>query len=179
MKEPLHLLITGEIGAGKTFLVQRLLQHSQRSVKGFITRWMLSDHHVKSGVYIFPAVTTTHFCTAQNCVATRDKPGFNIIYPKVFETYGVELLSVPSSQNGSLLLMDELGFMESEAPLFCKTVLNVLAGNIPVIAVVKKQETPFLDEVRAHKNAVLYCVTPENREILYRALISKIEFWNS
>lgn len=178
MKKILHLLITGEIGVGKSFLVQRLLKHNQRTVRGFVTRWMSSDEKIKSGVYIFPAATETYLCTAQNCVATCDKPGFNIIHPEVFETYGVELLSIPKTQNKGLIVMDELGFMESDSPLFCKTVLNVLDGSVPVLAVVKKKETLFLDEVRAHKNTELYCVTPENRYSLYHNLISKIESWD-
>ncbi len=178
MKKPLHLLITGEVGVGKTFLVQRLLKHNQRSVRGFISKWMSSDEKIKSGVYLFPATAETYLCTAQNCVATCEKSGFNIIHPKVFDTYGVELLSIPKTQNKSLILMDELGFMESESPLFCKMVLNVLDGSVPILAVVKKKETLFLDEVRAHKNAELFCVTEENRELLYHELISKIESWH-
>ncbi|MBF4692506.1 nucleoside-triphosphatase [Fusibacter ferrireducens] len=178
MNKPLHLLITGEIGAGKTFLVQRLLKHNQRYIKGFITKWMFTEKRVKSGMYLFPAIAETYSCTSENCAATCDRPGFNIIHPEVFEHYGVELLSMPDTSNKSLIVMDELGFMESDSPLFCQTVLNAFDGDTPVLAVVKKKETLFLNEIRAHKNTELYCVTPDNRDALYRDLICKIESWN-
>ena len=57
-------------------------------------------------------------------------------WPEVFDGLGVELLR---AQPGSLILMDELGFLEQDAAAFRREVLRCLDGSIPVLAVILDQ----------------------------------------
>ena len=68
---------------------------------------------------------------------------------------------------GSLVVMDEIGTLESAAPAFQREVMRILSGNYSVFAAVKAQNTDFLRAVRRHPDCELYIITPENRDDLY------------
>jgi len=175
MNQPRHILISGEVGAGKSTLAGRLLEHTRRPVYGFVTKRMPPDENGSCEVYIHPANTRSFRYTRENLVGACGKTEKRIINTEVFDTVGVKLLQAPAQ---GLLLMDELGFMESGALAFCSGVLAALEGEIPVLAVVKSMETPFLQAVREHKNAKLYYITPQNRAVLYEELLPRILAWN-
>ena len=82
--------------------------------------------------------------------------------PEIFDTYGVYTLkSIPEK---STVVMDELGIMEDQAKLFKAKVFSVLRGNYNVIAAIRDKHTPFLDEIRNTKNAIVFDITNNNRE---------------
>jgi len=174
MKPP-HILICGEPGVGKSTLIERLLQHTQRKVYGFITERLTTGGGGIGEVYIHPANRKERQYTADNMVGTCGAFGATG-NPAVFDSVGIALLKAPLE---GVLLMDELGFMESEALVFCEKVLYALDGGTPVLAAVKTRQTPFLQEVRGHQNARLYQITPDNRDTLYDALIPEISAWNA
>lgn len=68
------------------------------------------------------------------------------------------------------MLMDELGFMENEAELFQEAVIETLKSGVPVLGVVKKKSSPFLDRVRALAGVRIIEVTEENRDSLAAAV---------
>ncbi|MCI6811842.1 MAG: molybdopterin-guanine dinucleotide biosynthesis protein B [Lachnospiraceae bacterium] len=75
----------------------------------------------------------------------------------------------------NLILMDEPGFMESEAKDFCRSVLAILDGSTPVIAAVKDKDTPFLNAVRNHPNCRCFYLDEENREALYPHILAFVK----
>jgi len=167
-----HILITGEVGVGKSTLIRKLLARFPGPVCGFVTLKMPEPDGKSMTVYMFPAAQREEerTCTEANLLARRG--GVTETHPIVFDTLGTELLraAVP----GSVILMDELGFMEAEAELFQKTVLETLHGEIPVLVSVKKREgVPFLDAVRQCPGTVLYTVTRENRDTLEKEILQR------
>ena len=72
--------------------------------------------------------------------------------------------------------MDELGFLESRSPLFQRRVLEILDGDLPVLAAVKSQNgIPFLELVKAHPKTAVFHITPDNREELFSRLVPLME----
>jgi len=69
-------------------------------------------------------------------------------YLEVFKTIGVGTLH-RGCREKQLVLMDELGRLESAVPEFMQAVWHVLDHPVPVIGVIKKEPNPFLDQVRA------------------------------
>ncbi|HNT02934.1 MAG: nucleoside-triphosphatase [Clostridiaceae bacterium] len=175
MSRPQHILICGERGVGKSTLVNKLLLQSRRPVFGFITKKMPPNQNGECDVYIHPANSANLQLTHENLVGICNNGKIVTINTEVFNTVGVKLLQSPPR---GLLLMDELGFMESKASAFCSGVLAVLDGDIPVLAAVKNKETPFLKAVREHKNVELHYITTQNRDMLYQELIEKIMEYN-
>lgn len=174
MKNIQHLLITGDIGVGKSTLVQRLLSHCSQKRQGFYTNRIQRSVDGLYHVYIHDASAPVRNFENTNCIGMCNQAGVMKVYPQVFESVGHQLLDLT---NDAVVIMDELGFMETQAEGFCKSVLEVLDGNIPVLAVVKNKQTSFLDAVRTHKNTNLFHVTPENREKLYQLLIPYVSCW--
>ena len=175
MPQPLHILLTGEIGAGKSTLARRLLAHSKRPLYGFVTVRFAPDSEGIACTCIYPADTSERICSDANLVGYHDGKA-PAAFPSVFDSLGVQLLQAPQS---GLLLMDELGFYENAALGFQREALRALSGDTPVLAVVKQRQTAFLDEVRAHKNARMFTVTAENRDTLYEKLLPYVLQWNA
>ena len=151
------VLLTGETHVGKSTLIRRVLaRHPEWRVGGFVTLCR------GDGVYILPAEASARFFAPSNRVGRRQRPCFSA-FPAVFDAVGAPLLQ---TAQGDLVLMDELGFMESDAPLFQQAVLDVLSSPVSVLGVVKPARTPFLDRVRACPNCAIFQVAPDNRDQL-------------
>ena len=167
-----HIIIAGKRHVGKTTLVRRLLENADCPVYGFRTA---SGKSVKKGFrsfYIFPADSYDLPETAENHIGDGGG-GFPETYPDVFNTYGVKCLEAAPD---GIIIMDELGFMEKDAEVFCNRVLELLDGDIPVIATAKTgHDIDFLNKVLNHPNADVYYINKENRDELFEKLIAEVK----
>lgn len=160
----MHALIVGSRGVGKSTLIGRVLRELDRPVTGFITRKedALGDSVLGVPVYIYPA-GQPRTQSAENllayCRGTRPE-----VYPEAFDRF-VPKMCPP--QAGGVVVMDEIGFMESSSEAFRAMILRQLDGKTPVLAAVKDRDTPFLNEVRSHPDCRRFDITPENRDALY------------
>jgi 8-oxo-dGTP pyrophosphatase MutT (NUDIX family) len=80
---------------------------------------------------------------------------------QVFDKVGVRILQ--DFRNADLLIMDELGTMENKALAFQQAVLKALDRDTPILGVIKRDQTPFLEAVRHHPAVRTLEITPENR----------------
>ena len=174
MIERKHIFICGEVGVGKSTLIQRLLAQSTRPLYGFITKKLDPDENGFHPIYIHPAGADTRVYEEKNLIGTCDRRIHNINLD-AFNTLGVSYLQ---ANPDGIIVMDELGFMEAKAEAFTRAVLETLDGDIPVIAAVKARfDSPFLDAVRAHPKGKLVMMTRENRDLIYEDLLAKIQHW--
>ena len=80
-----------------------------------------------------------------------------------FDAAGERLLSAPAGRR-SLLLMDELGFLERCSPVFQRAVFTLLDGPAPVLGVLRRHEkSPFWGPVSRRADVRLLPLTVENR----------------
>ena len=173
---PQHIVLCGQRGVGKSTLARRLLEDWKGPVRGFVTRSSLPDADGFRSIYLHAA--DDPMPVEQTCHRIgRTNRTEHTMWPEVFDGLGVELLR---AEPGSLILMDELGFLEQDAADFRRQVLRCLDGNIPVLAVIKhKTHIPFLQEIRSHPRVQLYQVTEENRDELPAVLSPLIRNWNN
>ena len=172
MDKQRHILITGNVGIGKSTLIQKLLSSFSGPVYGFITLKMAEAGADTWPFYMFPAALPAEkrIGSEENLLGIRGAVKEH--HPEIFDSLGVRLIR--EAHPDGVILMDELGFMESEAKDFQCAVLDALRGAIPVIASVKnKPGVGFLDAVFTSENAVTYTVTRENRDILPEQIISE------
>ena len=171
-----HLIICGKRNSGKTWLFQRLLEACRMPVYGFVTDIVNTREDGYHEIYMFPVGDKERLCTEENHVGDCNMSE-RTVHPEVFENLGRKLLEV---EGDGIVTMDELGFMESQSPRFCKRVLELLDGDIPVLATAKKTgpDMAFLSRVHSHPKARVCEVTQENREQLCEELIGTIENWN-
>lgn len=171
---PRHIVLTGARQVGKSTLVERLLAQCSVPIYGFFTRCTPRQADGTHSVHLLPANAPAQPMTTENHVGDACY-GHRSVYPAVFDRLGVAYLS---HRSDGIIVMDELGFMESNATAFCMEVLRCFDGDVPIIAVCKdKRDVEFLDQVRAHPNAALYTVTAENRNALYTQLLPKVSAW--
>ena len=157
-----NIFLTGEIGVGKSTVIQNTLSllpplvcGGFRTVSDFpITKDAMLD------VFIEGACEKTPHDN-EHCVGSRLGNGRFLAYPDIFDSVGASyLLNTPAQTR--LILMDELGVMESNANVFCDAVLNILNGSIPVLGVIKPKRTAFLEAIRNHECSHIIEVTINN-----------------
>lgn len=164
------ILIVGARDVGKTTLIRRLLSENTRPVRGFYTEKHPTDPSGTHSIYLYPAWVPPEKRTfsPNNQVGRWDGQRMQS-FPQVFDILGVTCLTDISSE--ALVVMDELGFLESKAPRFTQAVLDTLDGPAQVLAAVKdRPDVPFLQAVLAHPNALVFRLTPDNRQELYHQI---------
>lgn len=180
-----HIVLTGERGVGKSYLLQRLLDSTHSNIGGFYTKRYESLETKEAQVLICEAsegfnMDAVKQTSSEYIVGLCHSKGGVTCFPKVFDTLGVDYLN---RTEVDLWVMDELGFMELEAQSFKNRVLSIFSNETPVLAVVKNKPNPFLEQVLRHPKVQVFEVTLENREILYKAIEIKFKqkkgvFWN-
>ena len=176
MEQKRHIFLCGERGVGKSTLIRRLLEASGLRVGGFCTKLLPTEDGLNP-VYIHPASQREEERSygPENRIAYCDGQRHRI-HTEVFDTVGASLLR-PSGRE-EVMVMDELGFMESQAHDFTAAVFRALDGPVPVLAAVKNRfDVELLNAVRAHPAACLVQIDPTNREELYERLLSIVMRW--
>ena len=174
MSQQIHTLIVGEQGVGKSTLLHRVLDTLQLSVCGFETckEDGLAEEDNGTPLYIYeagqPRVQSRDnlvgYCKDKKPVALVD--GFDRFASKLQAMRGM---------NADVILMDEIGVMESKSPRFCQAILDHLDGEVPILASVKYKDRPFLQQVRNHPKCRCFAVTPENRDELYQKVLAFVQ----
>jgi nucleoside-triphosphatase len=163
-----HILIVGRNGVGKSTLIRALLRELNAPVYGVISKKESADRDGSCPVYIHLYGAERQYndgnrigrCSAQNAVA----------YPDALDRFS-EQMRFP---HDGVIVLDELGFLESGAERFTTAVLKILDEAPFVIAGVRDKDTPFLNAVRAHPRAAIYRITEENRDALCDMLLPVI-----
>ena len=166
----MHALIVGDRGVGKSTLIQRVLAELNRPLFGYETKKeeQLEDPVRGCPVYLYDA-GKPHRQMPENLIGYNKEPNAASV-TAAFDRYTSRLME-PVSE-GSIVELDEIGFLEAKSERFCQAVLHLLDGDTPVIAAVKNRNIPFLEAVRAHPNARCFYITPENRDALYDEVLS-------
>lgn len=161
-----HVFLTGDKGVGKSTLIRRLLEQEKRSLGGFFTVRMdkvyggqYSVHLIRAGGEDTPSEENLlFFCGIPDKINKKER----------FNTLGCSALK--NAAVAELIIMDELGPNEGNAIEFCSAVMKVLDGDVPVLGVLQKADSPFLKAVADHPKVQVIEVTKENREELFRKL---------
>lgn len=158
-----HIFLTGERQIGKSTAVSKALQMLNVTPGGFRTAGANVKEDGSSDVMLYPAEMRPE----DGQKAAHRMPDKREAYPEIFDTYGASLLKRPAK----LILMDELGFLESDAKTFQQTVFETLDGATPVLGVIRNKKTAFLDAVRARDDIILLTVTKENRDFIPEKIV--------
>ena len=158
-----HIFLTGERQIGKSTAVSKALQMLNVTPGGFRTAGANVKEDGSSDVMLYPAEMRPE----DGQKAAHRMPDKREAYPEIFDTYGASLLKRPAK----LILMDELGFLESDAKTFQQTVFETLDGATPVLGVIRNKKTAFLDAVRTRDDIILLTVTKENRDFIPEKIV--------
>ena len=191
---PMHALIVGGQGVGKSTLIHRVLQTLEVPVCGYVTRKEphLRDPQLGDPIYIYEA-DQPQIQTKENLVGycREQRP---LVYGETFDRFGEKLKEIAEAdkrvidademgmekniaavQKAPLILMDEIGVMERHSPAFCQAVLDLLDGDRPILAAVKYKDRPYLEQIRSHPRCRCFAITEENRDKLYEEVVKFVQ----
>ena len=163
----MHVFLTGDIQVGKSTLASKVLAAmGDVRLGGFRTVTVADRSDAFGSLYLVPAAAEHPVCGDDNRVGIRRGHGRGTEgFPEVFDRAGTEVLS--DAENCDLILMDEIGKLESESPAFLGRIAALLDGDVPILGVLRKEgETPQQKLVRSHPKVRLIEVTEQNRDAL-------------
>lgn len=164
----MKILICGDINAGKSTLITKLEKLFDKEPRGYITVRMPDDEHGCSYVYLYDRANPPKDIRDAAVIMKFNADRSAEKHPELLDSLGASYLeNIPK---GSLVILDEIGTLESASPLFQRAVMNILSGDYDVLASVKAKNTDFLRAVRKHPDCELFIITPDNRDELYEQL---------
>ena len=164
----MKILICGDINAGKSTLITKLEKLFGKQPRGYITVRMPDDEYGCSYVYLYDRANPPKDIRDAAVIMKFNADRSAEKHPELLDSLGVAYLeNIPK---GSLVILDEIGTLESASPLFQRAVMDILSGDYDVLASVKAKNTDFLRAVRKHPDCELFIITPDNREELYEQL---------
>ena len=170
-----HILLCGRRRSGRSAMIRKLLENVTAPVFGYETLTLRTRSDGYHEIYLFPYGTENpQPCEARHAADCNTRQ--RVVHPEVFNSLGTRLLQ---GQKRGVLVMDEIGFLESDAAEFCSAVLRRLDGDLPVLAAVRTgMDTAFLREVCAHKKARCIQMNPVRFDEIHRELLPLVRSWN-
>ena len=167
------ILICGKRNSGKSELFERLVKELRVPAYGFVTCITSIDSDGRHHIHMFDINDRERIPSEDNLITVCNKTEREVRLD-TFNGLGVRLIR--SAKPGGVLVMDELGFIETRAADFCREVFNAFDGPLPVLATVREKgpETGFLEKVQGYPGARLYRITEDNREELFEELLPVI-----
>jgi len=164
----LHIFLQGPRNTGKTTVIMKtldLLSPQRPLVLGGFFTWNggRGDPHV----YMRPARSGKgdEVCRLASYDAAKGGLTANTM---AFDEYGSRLLA--ESKGADLIIMDELGFLESGAAVFRRAVMGALAGGVPVFGVMRLGGVPWHEAIKRHPSVTVFDVSEKNRNALPQEL---------
>jgi nucleoside-triphosphatase len=165
------ILLTGAPQCGKTTLLQKVLTEYSGPVGGFFTREIRKDGRRTA----FEMVTLDG--------KTGILAGLHLAGPPKVSKYGVDLAALENvalpairdaCQSGKLVVIDEIGPMETYSDAFCQTVLDTLDAGCLLFGTIVQRSTPFSERIKNRPEVEVIEVTSANRDALAKILFGRL-----
>ena len=163
-----HIMIVGRNGVGKSTLIRALLDQIDLPVYGVITKKEAPSESGDCPVYIHTYGAQRTYTELNRVGLCRE--GHSIAFPDAFDRFSEQM----NFKNDGVIVFDELGFLESNAPRFTKSVLHTLDTAPFCICAVRDKKTAFLNAVRSHPRASVFMISEENRDALKNELLEML-----
>lgn len=171
-----HIIIIGERQVGKSTLVRKLmawLETQGVSTCGVITQGSELRENGMRYIYLYDLASPEREQTEDYWVAEVGK-GKKTVNRDGFAVRAVSYLDKATAED--VVILDELGFIETEIEEFTSKIMQLLNGDIPTIIVTKKvARSSFVDELKQCETANIFYIDEENRDELFEEVRSVLE----
>ena len=169
---PLKLFLTGNPGCGKTTLIRRVVDalSGEVAMTGFLTEEIREGRKRKG----FRGRTLDG---RDFVLATVDSGSDLRVGSYGVEREGLETIGVPSLEPGSdtrLVVVDEVGKMESFSMPFRDAIESLLAAETPVLGTVAARGVGFVKSVRKDPRITLLTVTARSRDAMVGEVLRRL-----
>ena len=169
-----NILLTGKPGSGKTTLVIKLVTEmiSQLRVRpgGFYTH-ETREGFFRSGFKIF-SFDGKEAVLADTKLESPYKSGKYGVDIKALEDIGVASIeSAVSDKDKDVIVIDEIGSMETLSDRFKEAVLKALDSPKIVVATIQHEGNGYIFQIKNREDVKIIEVTEANREMLVEKII--------
>jgi nucleoside-triphosphatase len=161
-----NVLITGEMGVGKSTLVREVVSELGLKPGGYLTRG-IPERGIKDQCEIVSL--TDGVVPAKGIMAGREIDGpcrfcGMGISNVVLESVGAVAIEKAIGES-RLIVMDEIGNMEMASPRFQDAVIAALDSRTPVLGVIKLGSGRFTDRIKARPDVALINISNMNYDL--------------
>lgn len=159
-----NIILQGRPGAGKTTVVERIVERLPEGVAGgFLTR-EIRERGVRVGFRIIDLQGQSGLLAHLN-VCGMQRVGKYGVDVACFERIAVGAVE-RALRFGQIVVIDEIGRMELFSRMFQTIVIEAFGSRNPVVATMMEGHHAFADRVRRREDVAVLDVTPANRAVL-------------
>jgi len=169
---PLKLFLTGDPGCGKTTAIRRVVERlrGRLPMRGFVTEEITGEQG-RAG-FQGRTLDGRTFLLADRQESSDLRVGPYHVVLDGLEQIGVPALR-PAADTG-LVILDEVGKMESFSPAFRECVEDLLAGDTPVLATVASHGVGFVKRVRRDSRIELLRMRRRARDAVVGDIVRRL-----
>ncbi|MEW6676267.1 MAG: NTPase [Nitrospirota bacterium] len=175
MKQRKNILLTGRPRVGKTTIIQKVAEKLRcegfKNIGGFYT----SEIH-RGDERVGFAINTIDGRVGRLAEVGLESPyrlGKYGIDMEAFEAIALSALQ-DAIQKCSVIIIDEIGYMELKSRRFRELVLRALDSNSSVIATIMRNKFDFPDSIKSRDGVEVITVRVDNRERLVDEIVNRI-----
>ena len=165
------IFVTGRSGVGKSTLIEESLRRFNGPTHGFYTTELIEGD--KRAGYNLNIINGPTRCLAHVNFSGAQRVGKYGVDLQMFEDYVIPELE-KGMQQGSRLIIDEIGKMELLSIRFKRTVLKAARGDYLILATVMAKPHPLIDQLKDLKDLHWLTITEENRVSLMYEIVRKM-----
>ncbi len=169
--------LTGKPGVGKTETLLKIvdmLREEGYTVGGMVTRSIFEGGE-RVGFTVEDVATGDSRVFAHENISSRHRVGKYGVDLKALEDVGVKAIK-RALEESDIVVIDEIGRMEVESPLFVEVVKEALDSEKPVIITLhKKSRNPLLQDIRRRDDVRILEVSLLNKSLLAYKVIDIIK----
>jgi len=168
----MNYLLMGHPGVGKTTIIKKLIEELKLPAGGFYTEEM-RENNMRMG---FAIVTLSGFkgVLAHRNFKSRYKVGNYGVGVYTLNKIGVKEIQMCLVEK-KVIVIDEIGKMELLSPQFQEVVWKALDADNPVLGTITLARHPFAQKVKARDDVVIYQVTQQNQEEVFKTLTKELK----
>ena len=166
----MNILITGKKQSGKSTLARNIIEKFKFSIGGYVTLPLIENCNIVG----YEMVKLPDKENRQTII-TIDSDGKGQPNPSVFLTFGKDCVMDSLCCDYDFLLFDEIGRIERNTSVFISAINKALDSDENVLAVLKKEDIPFINEIKKRKDVKLWDIDLIDREKAFFEIVEYIE----
>ena len=159
-----HIFLVAAPRSGKSTVIDAVLSSLPGARVGGFRSYFGADRECASRSLYLSAADEKPVFDDSHTIARFYEYGTFSAFPERFNAAAKRCLA--SAQQRDIIIMDECSYLEKDALIWQRSVLNALDGDTPILGVVRLFERCWTQNIAAHPNVRLIELTLENRDVL-------------
>lgn len=165
----MNIFLTGDIQIGKSTIIKKVIKYNNKyNLGGYLTKRVKTD--VGNDFISYPInksnldfkIISTNFNKKERNISISE-----------FERLSSYLLE--NLNKSDLIIIDEIGNAEEDIPVFKESIIKILKSHKPVLGVLRKCDSPFINTIKQMDNTLVFNVSKDNRDFLHKEILKTLK----